>query len=80
MGERLNAQLLIDGQSLPDDVRLDVFVCDHCDGKGRRMVTTGASMDSTGKVEAHRQEHPCGKCLRSGFVVRLYRVESGAAE
>ncbi len=78
MAERLKATLLIEGQALPADVRLDVFICDHCGGKGRRIVTKGFSLDGEGRLDRHQQEHPCGKCLRSGYVVRLYRSERAA--
>lgn len=73
--QRVKAKLKINGEPLPDDVQLDVFICGDCDGKGRKMVTTGGWINDRGESGTHQQEHPCGRCLRSGFVVRLYRQE-----
>jgi DnaJ-class molecular chaperone len=74
--QRVKAKLKINGEPLPDDVQLDVFICNRCDGKGRYEVITGGWMNSKGQSGVTKREQRCEKCHGSGYVVSLYRKEA----
>jgi RecJ-like exonuclease len=70
---KINARLFLNGEPLPDDLSVDVFMCTLCDGKGRRQVVTGASLSSEGKHMLFSHEEQCVSCRGAGFVLYVKR-------